>query len=90
MTIKAVGHSTTKMTEIIIKILEHVEKIPWYWISLFTSLILLIISIFVKHVIPYNHVVDYGGEYGAVGMALAQGRSFSDPFLIGSGATAWV
>jgi hypothetical protein len=90
MTIKAVGHSTAKITEKIINILEHVEKIPWYWVSLFTSMALLIISIFVKNVIPYSNIVDYGGEYGNVGMALAQGRGFSDPFSINSGATAWV
>jgi hypothetical protein len=67
-----------------------IERIPWYWISIFTSLAFMFISIFVNHVTPYRSIFEYGGEYGAVGLALAQGRGFSDPFATGSGATAWV
>jgi hypothetical protein len=73
-----------------VNIIEQLEKIPWYWVGLFTSLVLLIILILVKNIVPIIYVNDYGGEYGAVGAALAQGRGFSDPFSIGSGATAWV
>ncbi len=29
-------------------------------------------------------------EYGNIGAALAQGRGFSDPFALGTGATAWM
>ncbi|MCX5822790.1 MAG: hypothetical protein NTY86_04605 [Deltaproteobacteria bacterium] len=71
-------------------ILEQVEKIPWYWVGLFTSLLLLVISILVKKIDSNSYIIYYGGEYGAVAAALAQGRGFSDPFSIGSGATAWV
>jgi hypothetical protein len=69
---------------------EHVEKIPWYWIGLFTSLVLLILSTFMHEILRSNIKFYYGYEYGAVGAALAQGRGFSDPFAVGSGATAWV
>ena len=86
---KFIVRSIAKATERILSILEQVEKIPWYWVGLFTSLGLLIISVLVKN-IPNNYIIYYGGEYGAVGEALAQGRGFSDPFSIGSGATAWV
>ena len=51
---------------------------------------MLIISILVKKIDSNSYIIYYGGEYGAVGAALAQGRGFSDPFSIGSGATAWV
>ena len=90
MSVKSVVHSITKITERILNILEQVEKIPWYWVGLFTSLVLLTISILVKNINPISFINYYGGEYGAVGAALAQGRGFSDPFSIGSGATAWV
>ena len=79
-----------KLNERIVNILEHIEKIPWYWVGLFTSLVLLIISTFMKGVLPHSTNLYYGYEYGAVGAALAQGRGFSDPFSIGSGSTAWV
>jgi hypothetical protein len=88
--VKFVVRSVAKVAERIVKILEQVEKIPWYWVGLFTSLILLIMTILVKKIVPNTVVNYYGGEYGAVGAALAQGRGFSDPFSIGSGATAWV
>ena len=39
-----------KLNERIVNILEHIEKIPWYWVGLFTSLVLLIISTFMKGV----------------------------------------
>jgi len=90
VTVKSVVRSVTKVTERILNILEQVEKIPWYWVGLFTSLVLLIISILVKKIDSNSYIIYYGGEYGAVGAALAQGRGFSDPFSIGSGATAWV
>lgn len=90
MAAKSFVRCTKKVTGKIITIIEHIEKIPWYWISFFTILLLLIISILVKNVVSYSNIIDYGGEYGAVGMALAQGRGFSDPFLTDSGATAWV
>ncbi len=51
---------------------------------------MLIISTFMIEIIPHSINLYYGYEYGAVGAALAQGRGFSDPFSIGSGATAWV
>jgi hypothetical protein len=79
-----------KLNERIVNILEHVERIPWYWAGLFTGLVLLIFSIFMTEVIPHSVNLYYGYEYGAVGAALAQGRGFSDPFSTGSGATAWV
>lgn len=79
-----------KLNDRIVNILEHVEKIPWYWVGLFTSLVLLIISTFMIEIIPHSVNLYYGYEYGAVGGALAQGRGFSDPFSVGSGATAWV
>lgn len=74
----------------IVNLLVYVEMIPWYWVTIFTSLAFMLISIFVIHVTPYRSIFEYGGEYGAVGMALAQGRGYSDPFTTGSGATAWV
>jgi hypothetical protein len=73
----------------IVNTVARIEKIPWYWIGLFTSLVLLIISILMINYIPDDHRF-FAQEYGAVGAALAQGRGFSDPFSIGSGATAWV
>jgi hypothetical protein len=79
-----------KLNYKIINILEQVEKIPWFWVGFFTSLVLLIISTFMKEIIPHSSNLYYGYEYGAVGGALAQGRGFSDPFSIGSGVTAWV
>ena len=90
VTAKSVVRAIAKITERIVNILEQIEKIPWYWVGLFTSLVLLIISILVKNIVENSYVIYYGGEYGAVGAALAQGRGFSDPFSIGSGATAWV
>ena len=79
-----------KLNDRIVNILEHVEKIPWYWVGLFTGLLLLIISTFIRELLPHSIYLYYGYEYGAVGLALAQGRGFSDPFSVGSGATAWV
>jgi hypothetical protein len=90
ITEKTIELAMAKLNDRIVNILEHVEKIPWYWVGLFTSLVLLIISTFMKEVIPHSGNLYYGYEYGAVGGALAQGRGFSDPFSIGSGATAWV
>lgn len=80
----------TMLNDRIVKLHETIEKIPWYGVVLFTSLILLITSIFMKELLPHRINLYYGYEYGAVGTALAQGRGFSDPFSIGSGATAWV
>lgn len=74
----------------IINAVGQVEKIPWYWVGLFTSLALLIMSIWLRNIIPNDMRTFFAQEYGAVGLALAQGRGFSDPFYIGSGATAWV
>ena len=79
-----------KIKEIIIRIFNSIENVPFYWVGIFTGLLLLIISILVTNSIPYNNVTYFGGENGSTGIALAQGRGFSDPFLTGSGATAWV
>jgi hypothetical protein len=90
MTIKHIKFSIAKGRKLILNILEQVEKTPSYWIGLFTSFVLLIASVSVKNSIPEINILYFGGENGAVGAALAQGRGFSDPFLTGSGATAWV
>lgn len=79
-----------KIEEIIIKIFNLIKNIPFYWVGLFTSVLLLILSILAIDSIPNNNLTFFGGENGAIGIALAQGRGFSDPFLTGSGATAWV
>jgi hypothetical protein len=79
-----------RISERIVDISILVENIPWYWVGLFTSLVLLVLSAFMEEVSPRNINLFYGAEYGAVGAALAQGRGFSDPFSTGSGATAWV
>lgn len=77
------------LADLIVNAVERIEKTPWYWIGFFTSLVLLIVSILMINYNPADHRF-FAQEYGAVGMALAQGRGFSDPFSIGSGATAWV
>ncbi len=79
-----------KITERISNVFEQVEKISWYWVGLFTSLVFLMVSISIEKIDSNSYFIYYGGEYGAVGAALAQGRGFSDPFSMGSGATAWV
>jgi hypothetical protein len=78
------------IAEQIVNITERVEKIPWYWVGLFTSSILLIISVLVRDLVPNIYVNYYGVEYGAVGESLARGRGFSHPFSISTGTTAWV
>lgn len=79
-----------KIAERIVCIFERIEKIPRLWVCLFTVLMLLLASIAAEKFVSHSNVIYYGGEYGAVGAALAQGRGFSDPFSNGSGATAWV
>ena len=76
--------------EIIIKKYNRIENIPFYWVGLFTSTLLFIASMLSIDSIPNNNLTYFGGENGAIAIALAQGRGFSDPFLTGSGATAWV
>jgi hypothetical protein len=79
-----------KMAGRILCILERIEKIPWQGVFLFTVLMFLLASVTAERFVSHSNVIYYGAEYGAVGAALAQGRGFSDPFSIGSGATAWV
>jgi hypothetical protein len=90
MDLKAVERSMATGTDRMWAIIEQVEKIPWHWVGLFTTIVLLIVSVLVKKIDSNSHILYYGGEYGAVGAALAQGRGFSDPFSMGSGPTAWV
>jgi hypothetical protein len=88
--VKTIEVAMAKSNERILNILEHVQRIPWYWVGLLTSFVLLVMSTSMKEVLPHSSNLYYGYEYGAVGTALAQGRGFSDPFSVGSGATAWV
>lgn len=84
------GHSAGYLVlRQIVHFLEQTENIRWYWVGLIASIVFLIISVSTNRYLPVNYL-SFGGEYGAVGLALAQGRGFSDPFSIGSGATAWV
>ena len=79
-----------RVTDRMVNFLGQVERIPWFWVAAFTSIALMLISILIHRNVPNNLVTHFAAEYGAVGAALAEGRGFSDPFAVGTGATAWV
>jgi hypothetical protein len=90
VTQRSIKPGMARAAERMADLLGRIERIPWYWIAAFTSIALLMISILVDRTVPNSRLAYFAGEYGAVGAALAQGRGFSDPFAVGTGATAWV